>query len=62
MGKIKHKMLNAKAVRNASGVLNIIKGTTGVRPGNSGILVIIKLHGTADTAVAVTEQKLGGDA
>ena len=32
MGKIKNKMLNAKAGRNASGVLHIIKGTTGVRP------------------------------
>jgi len=47
--KIKHIIGNANLIRNASGIFHIVKTAAGMPSSKSDILVVVKLHGAADT-------------
>ena len=62
IGKVEHEIRHSEFFRNASCVLNVIKGTACVRLRDARVLVIIQFHRTADAGISPVNQYFCGNA
>ena len=56
------KVVAVEPVGNTARVFRILERTAGMKAGNARVLIIIKLHRTADAGISRIAEKLGGDA
>ena len=60
--EVEYKIVHTKLISYTPGIIHIIKGTACMRPGNSCILIVIKMHCTAYAFVSFLLHQKGGNA